>query len=77
MYTELPPEDPNVRLDLLGRLRLCLCGMREATLNWQSTLSEHLVRIGFVEWVGHPSVSRRATRDVWTLVHGDDECSAA
>ena len=61
---------------MLGRLRLCLYGTRDAALNWQSTLSEHLVEIGFIQGIGHPSVFRHATRDVWTLVHGDDCCSA-
>ena len=76
MYIELPPEDPKARPDLFGRLRLCLYGTRDAALNWQSTLSEHPIEIGFIQGFGHPSVFRHATRDVWTLVHGDDYCSA-
>ena len=73
MYIELPPEDPKVRPDLFGRLRLCLYGTRDAALDWQSTLSEHLIEIGFIQGIGHPSVFRHPTRDVWTLVHGDDD----
>ena len=76
MYIELPPEDPKARPDLFGRLRLCLYDTRDAALNWQSTLSEHLTEIGFIQDIGHPSVFRNATRDVWTLVHGDDYSSA-
>ena len=45
-------------------------------MNWQQTLSDHLVDSGFVRGVGHPSVFHHKTRDVWTLVHGDDYCSA-
>ena len=51
-------------------------GTRDAALNWQQTLSDHLVENGFIRGVGHPSVFHHGTRDVWTLVHGDDYCSA-
>ena len=53
-----------------------LYGTKDAALNWQSTLSEHLVSQGFVRGVGHPSVFHHAARNIWTLVHGDDYCSA-
>ena len=76
LYIEVPAEDPNASRDKLGRLRLCLYGTRDAALNWQQTLSDHLVDNGFVRGVGHPSVFHHATRDIWTLVHGDDYCSA-
>ena len=76
MYIELPREDPLYSPDLLGRLRLCLYGTRDAALNWQQTLSDHLVQAGFKRGVGHPSVFHHPTRDIWTLVHGDDYCSA-
>ena len=42
-YIEIPPEDPNASPDMLGRLRLCLYGTRDAALNWQQALSDHLV----------------------------------
>ena len=54
IYIELPPEDPKARPDMLGRLGLCLYGTRDAALNWQSTLSEHLVEIGFLQGIGYP-----------------------
>jgi hypothetical protein len=76
LYIEVPVEDPNASPDVLGRLRLCLYGTRDAALNWQHTLSEHLVENGFVRGVGHPSVFHHSSRDIWTLVHGDDYCSA-
>ena len=56
LYIEIPAEDPNASPDMLGRLRLCLYGTRDAALNWQQTLSDHLVENGFVRGVGHPSV---------------------
>ena len=76
LYVEIPPEDPRAHPDYLGRLRLCLYGTRDAALNWQETLSEHLIQNGFTRGVGHPAVFHHAERDIWTLVHGDDYCSA-
>ena len=47
MYIEIPTEDPLHDPNMLGRLRLCLYGTRDAALNWQQTLSDHLVEAGF------------------------------
>ena len=60
----------------MGRLRLCLYGTRDAALNWQDTLSRHLLDIGLKRGVGFPSVFVHKERDIWTLVHGDDYFSA-
>ena len=76
MYIELPKEDPHCDPSMLGRLRLCLYGTRDAALNWQQTLSNHLEEAGFKRGIGHPSVFYHPKRDIWTLVHGDDYCSA-
>ena len=70
------PEDPQTHPDDLGRLKLCLYGTRDAALNWQQTLSDHLVDAGFTRGTGHPSVFHYAKKHIWTLVHGDDYCSA-
>jgi hypothetical protein len=76
MYIEIPAEDQLHEPNMLGRLRLCLYGTRDAALNWQQTLSDHLVEAGFKRGVGHPSVFYHPIKDIWTLVHGDDYCSA-
>ena len=76
LYVEIPPEDPRAHADYLGRLRLCLYGTRDAALNWQETLSNHLIKNGFKRGVGHPAVFHHVDRDIWTLVHGNDSCSA-
>ena len=47
MYIELPREDPLYDPEMLGRLRLCWYGTRDAALNWQQTLSDHLTEAGF------------------------------
>ena len=56
IYIELSPEDPEAHPDDLGRLRFCLYVTRDAVLNCQQTLSEHLADNGFARGVGHPSV---------------------
>ena len=77
LYVELPREDPEYgQSDKVGRLRLCLYGTRDSALNWQETLSEHLLTLGFKRGVGFPSVFVNSELDIWTLAHGDDCCSA-
>ena len=71
VYIELPAEDeagPNV----VGKLNLCLYGTRDAAVNWQETLSGHLVSLGFVRSIAFPCVFAHPVRDLLTLVHGDD-----
>ena len=73
IFIELPPEDPEYgKSDFIGQLRLCFYGTREAVLNWQETLSQHLVESGLTRGVGFPSVFYHREWDIWTLVHGDD-----
>ena len=77
LYVELPAEDAEHGCcDKVGRLRLCLYGTRDAALNWQETLSDHLVNIGNTLGVGFPSVCVHREKGLWTLVHGDDYISA-
>ena len=77
LYIELPPEGEQYgQGDLSGKLNLCLYGTRDAALNWQETLSNHLIENGFRRGVGFPSVFHDLGYDTWTLVHGDDYRSA-
>ena len=77
LYVELPAEDAeSADGTMVGRLRLCLYGTRDAALNWQDTLSRHLLDIGFERGVGFPSVFVHKEYDILTLVHGDDYFSA-
>ena len=48
VYIELPKEDPDHGKGLLGKLKLCLYGTRDAAKGWQETLSAHLESIGFI-----------------------------
>ena len=48
LFIKLPEEDDMYgQGDLVGKLRLCLYGTRDAALNWQQTLSDHVVEAGF------------------------------
>ena len=44
--------------------------------SWQQTLTEHLIEIGFKRGRGHIRVFHHPERNIRTLVHGDDYCSA-
>ena len=72
VFIELPEEDPQHGGNLVGKLRLCLYGTRDAARSWQETLSLHLEGIGFKQGRGHPSVFHHPSRNIKALVHGDD-----
>ena len=73
IYAEFPEKDEQFGVgDMVGKLNLCLYGTRDAALNWQEALSTHLIDNGFTRGVGFPSVFHNQSKDLWTLVHGDD-----
>ena len=41
IYVEIPAEDKEASGDVVGKLRLCLYGTRDAAKGWQETLSAH------------------------------------
>ena len=43
IYIELLAEDTDGRGDVVGKLRLCMYGTRDAAKGWQETLSAHLI----------------------------------
>ena len=75
IFIEIPEQDSEKRPGQVVKLRLCLYGTRGAAVNWQETLSKHLVDNGFVRGRGHPAVFWHAGRRLRTLVHGDDYVS--
>ena len=69
----MPKEDPHTgHGDVVGKLKLCLYGIRDAALNWQETPSQHLIDNGFACGVGLPIVFVHKEKAISTLVHGDD-----
>ena len=78
IFVELPLEDKSaedMRKDNVGRLNLSLYGTREAALNWQDEVAEHLTGIGFVRGSASSCIYHHPERSVATLVHGDDYAS--
>ena len=41
LFVEFPDEDPRKAAGLVGRLKLCLYGTRDAATSWQCTLTDH------------------------------------
>ena len=72
VFIELPEEDPHHGGNLVGKLRRCLYGTRDAAKSWQETLSTHLESVGFTRRRGHPSVSYHEGKGIKALFHGDD-----
>ena len=56
IYVEIPAEDEQAGPDMVGKLRRCLYGTRDAATNWQTTLSDQLEAIGFKRGKAFPSV---------------------
>ena len=75
VYIELSQED-EMHMKILGKLKLCLYGTRDAAKGWQESFSAHPKTIGFRRGKGHPCVFYHPTRGIKTLVHGDDYVSA-
>ena len=48
VFIELPPEDQVDGEDMVGELIRSLYGTRDAPVNWQEHLTEHLECIGFI-----------------------------
>ena len=76
VFIELPKEDPKYGTGLLGKLKLCFYGTRDATKGWQETSSAHLEGIGLTGGKGHPCVFWHDEKQIKTLVHSDDYMSA-
>ena len=55
---------------------VCLYGTCGAALNWQESLSDHLMGLGLKRGVGHPCVFHHPIPRVRVMAHGDDYLSA-
>eukprot|EP00973_Karenia_brevis_P095138 12425852-Karenia_brevis.AAC.1 len=60
-----------------GELQVSMYGTRQAAQNWQNRVSEVLVGHGFQQAKSSPCVFYNPTRDILTMVHGDDFLSTA
>ena len=73
VYVQLPAEDilPGEE-GMVGRLNLCFYGTRDAAMQWQERVAEHLTSIGFQRSAAFPSLYYHPDKQLCTLVHGDD-----
>ena len=77
MWIELPPEDvAKGEEGLVGKLNLSMYGTREAASNWQDEVGMHMRSIGFIQGRASNCLYVHETRDISSLVHGDDYVSA-
>ena len=76
LFCELPEEDRVPGEDMVGKLELCLYGIRDAAKSWQECLATHLREIGFVRGTAFPSVYYNKELDIMCVVHGDDYISS-
>ena len=49
VYIEVPREDPRAGPNVLGKLKLCLYGTRDAAQNWEAEYVELLQAAGFTK----------------------------
>lgn len=74
---ELPPEERREGEDMVGFLKQSLYGTRDAAANFQREVRKFLVGAGFVQSAYSPSVFYHISRNIKTLVHGDDFLTTA
>ena len=73
VFVEVPKEDKNDDDgDVVGELRLCLYGTRDAAYNWSETVAAQLKESGYSRGKAFPAVYYRKDTDVAVMVHGDD-----
>ena len=75
VYVELPDEDKSqedIDEDRVGVLRLAMYGTRSAAAAWQERVTEVLVKNGYEKGRANPCVFYNKSRNLRTLIHGDD-----
>ena len=79
VYVKLPEEfcEPGEFGQVCGRLNYSLYGTRDAANNWEECYTEALVELGFKQGLASPCVFYHPSRDISTVVHGDDFTSLA
>ena len=84
MRRELCVELPNEarlegieRREAVGLLELSLYGTRDAAANFQAEVKKFMESVGFKQCKFNPSLYYHQTRQIRTLVHGDDFVSAS
>lgn len=77
IYVEIPEEGKEPGEDVVGRLLRSLYGTRDAPLNWEITIREEMMKLGFIQGKSNPCIYYHPKRQIRTVVHGDDFTSVA
>ena len=73
VFIEIPVEDRNDDDgNVVGELRLCLYGTRDAAYNWSETVASQLRECGYSRGKAFPAVYFNKSKGVALMVHGDD-----
>ena len=71
VYVELPRE-LGLGRDVVGLLQSSMYGCRDAAASWEETYQRAQVRCGLAQGVATPCVFWSRSRDLCSVVHGDD-----
>ena len=71
VYVRLPAE-LNLNRNIVGRLKRCLYGTRDAGALWESTFTRVLLDLGFTQGVSSPCCFIHRQCHVALVVHGND-----
>ena len=72
VYTQLPEEHPGRAQGLVGKLRVCLYGVRDAGKGFEMKVFEISTKAGAIRGVRNPCLYHHAERRLSYLHHGDD-----
>ena len=75
-YVALPPEHPQYKEGMCGRLLRHMYGTRAAAEGWQSEYSSTMIELGFVQGSASPCVFFHPKRQLRSSVYGDDFTTA-
>ena len=75
IYVELPDEAGEGK-NICGRLLKSLYGTRDAATNWAAAYTSVMENMGFIAGHSNPCLFKHKTKNIVTLVHGDDFLTA-
>ena len=66
------PKEMGLPRSILGKLKRCLYGTRDAGHIWEAVYGEALIKMGFTQGVASPCCFHHRDWEVSLVVHGDD-----
>ena len=72
-HVKLPPENTlHGEEEMCGLLNYSMYGTRRAATNWQQHFTSVLLKAGYEQWKTNPCTFYHPSRQIYTIVHGDD-----